>query len=74
MKTVPVVVCATSIRMVLDKKCTNVCVRVYLPRVRDLCVEQNTMATVSVGLNPEPDLPTQTRNVTVLKYKHAVCI
>lgn len=35
---------------------------VCLPRVSDLCVEQKTMATVSAGLNPEPDLPTQTAN------------
>lgn len=35
---------------------------VCLPSVRDLCVEQNMMATVSAGLNPEPDLPTQTGN------------
>ena len=39
---------------------TCVCVCVCIPRVRDLCVEQNTMATVSAGLNPEPDLHTQT--------------
>lgn len=37
-----------------------VCVCMHLPSVSDLCVEQNTMATVSAGVNPDPALQRKT--------------
>lgn len=42
MKTVPVVVCATSIRMALDKYCTNVCVCVCTYPEWETCVWSRT--------------------------------
>lgn len=43
-----------------DAACQRIFKYMHPPRVRDLCVEQNMMATVSAGLNLEPGLQRQT--------------